>query len=88
MPAPDWLAGALPWAMDGAACTTLVVTTVRTGSGVAAIETISRVWPVRYLFVSGDTLRDRVLLPGAIVLQKPYNESDLAKAIEHALGDQ
>jgi len=56
------------------------------GSGLAAVEEILRTGPVPHLFVSGDTSRVRALRPGAVVIQKPFRESDLARAIQCALG--
>jgi CheY-like chemotaxis protein len=56
------------------------------GSGVAAVEQILRTWLVPHLFVSGDLSRVRKLRPSAVMLQKPFRESDLASAIQRALG--
>ena len=57
------------------------------GSGVFAIEKILRTGFVPHVFVSGDdTLGVRALRPGAVVIQKPFRESDLARAILRALG--
>jgi two-component system, response regulator PdtaR len=56
------------------------------GSGVAAVEEILGTGPVPHVFVSGDTSRVRALRPGAVVIQKPFRESDLARAIQCALG--
>jgi CheY-like chemotaxis protein len=56
------------------------------GSGVSAVEKILLIGFVPHLFVSGDTLGVRTLRPGAVVIQKPFRESDLARAIQRALG--
>jgi two-component system, response regulator PdtaR len=56
------------------------------GSGLAAVEEILRTGPVPHLFVSGDTSRVRALRPGAVVIQKPFREADLARAIQCTLG--
>lgn len=56
------------------------------GSGVSAVEEILRAGFVPHVFVSGDALRVQALRPGALVIQKPFRESDLARAIQHALG--
>jgi two-component system, response regulator PdtaR len=56
------------------------------GSGVSAVEEILRAGPIPHLFVSGDTSRVQALRPGAVVIQKPFRESDLARAIQRALG--
>lgn len=55
------------------------------GSGVAAVEQILRIWPVPHVFVSGDLSRVRKLRPNAVMLQKPFRESDLASAMQRAL---
>jgi CheY-like chemotaxis protein len=55
------------------------------GSGVAAVEEILRSGFVPHVFVSGDALSVRALRPGALVIQKPYREADLARAIQCAL---
>lgn len=55
------------------------------GSGISAIETIHRTWPVPHLFVSADVSRYRGLRPDSIFMQKPYRESDLARVIRQAL---
>jgi CheY-like chemotaxis protein len=56
------------------------------GSGVAAVDQILRTWFVPHVFVSGDISRVRRLKPDAVMLPKPYRESDLASAIQRALG--
>jgi FixJ family two-component response regulator len=55
-------------------------------SGVSAVEKILRTGFVPHVFVSGDTLGVRALRPDAVVIQKPFRESDLARAIQRALG--
>ena len=39
---------------------------------------------IPHVFVSGDALGDRSLHPFAVVVQKPFLESDLIRAIERA----
>ena len=56
------------------------------GSGVLAVEEILRTRPIPHLFVSGDPTAVTALRPGAVALQKPFREADLARAIDHALG--
>jgi CheY-like chemotaxis protein len=56
------------------------------GSGVAAVDQILRTWFVPHVFVSGDISRVRRLRPDAVMIRKPYRESDLAAAIQRALG--
>ena len=55
------------------------------GCGISAVEKMLRAGFVPHLFVSGDALRVQVRRPGAVVLQKPFLESDLARAIQRAL---
>jgi CheY-like chemotaxis protein len=55
------------------------------GCGVAAIETIRRIGAVPHLFASGDIARISAMRPGAVVLQKPFYELELARAIDRAL---
>lgn len=55
------------------------------GSGVSAVEEILRAGPIPHVFMSGDMSRVRVLRPGAVMLQKPFREPDLVRAIRRAL---
>ncbi len=55
------------------------------GSGVAAVEEILRTGFVPHVFVSGDAASVRAVRPGAIVIQKPFRDPDLARAIQQAL---
>lgn len=55
------------------------------GSGVSAVETILRAGPVPHVFVSGDSSSVHALRPDAVVMQKPFREADLARAIQRAL---
>jgi len=57
-----------------------------TGSGVAAVEEILRTGPVPHVFVSGDSSIVQALRPDAVVMQKPFREAGLARAIQQALG--
>ena len=53
------------------------------GSGISAMETISRTIAIPHIFVSGDRPR-----PGentSIVLQKPFSQQDLIHAIERTM---
>ena len=52
------------------------------GSGVAAVKRILRTGPVPCVFISGAHLRR----PGATVLQKPFSEAGLLRAIRDAIG--
>jgi two-component system, response regulator PdtaR len=56
------------------------------GNGVSAVDEIFRTGPIPHVFVSGDTSRIKTSRPGTVVMQKPYRASDLARAIQRALG--
>jgi two-component system, response regulator PdtaR len=56
------------------------------GSGLSAVEEILRTGLVPHLFISGDTFGVQARSPGAVVIQKPFRESDLAWAIQRTLG--
>jgi DNA-binding response OmpR family regulator len=55
------------------------------GSGVDAVTKIHRTAPVPHVFVSGDITEVRARRPDAVMIQKPYRESDLARVIRRAL---
>ncbi len=63
----------------------IVAAALGVGSGVRAVDTVISIGPSPHLFTSGDALAVRRQKPGAMVLQKPYNEADLAAAIRHAI---
>jgi DNA-binding response OmpR family regulator len=54
------------------------------GSGISTVEEICRSGPIPHLFVSGDTSGVKALRPDAVVIQKPFRESDLVRAIQCA----
>ena len=56
------------------------------GSGVSAVEEILRTGFIPHVFISGDTSRVQTLRPGAVMIQKPFLEPDLVRAIQRALG--
>ncbi len=56
------------------------------GNGASAVAAILRAGFVPHVFVSGDPLSAQPFSPGSVVLQKPFRESDLVRAIESALG--
>ncbi|AMJ59667.1 histidine kinase [Bosea sp. PAMC 26642] len=58
---------------------------LRQGSGVAAVSDILKDGFIPHVFVSGDRLTRAALSPDAIVLQKPFQEPDLVRAIARAL---
>lgn len=55
------------------------------GNGISAVDTILASRPVPHFFTTGDALKVRLLRPDAIILEKPFYETDLADAIELAL---
>ncbi len=63
----------------------IVDAALREGSGVRAVQDILREGFVPHLFVSGDIAEVQTLMPAAIVVQKPFLEGDLARAIQRAL---
>jgi len=56
------------------------------GSGVDAVDAITRAGPVPHFFITGDVRSLRIRKPEAIILQKPYLDSDLLRAIASAVG--
>ena len=58
---------------------------LRQGSGISAVEQITRSRFIPHVFVTGDLLNDWTLNPGAVVLQKPFILSELVWAIKSAL---
>jgi DNA-binding NtrC family response regulator len=55
------------------------------GTGVSAVEEIQRTESISHIFISGDALGVKALRPDAVVIQKPFGESDLDQAIQRAL---
>ncbi len=55
---------------------------LRDGSGVSAVAEILRAKPVPHIFITGDLAGVRALKPDAMVLEKPFLESDLVGAID------
>lgn len=56
-----------------------------TGSGITAVEEILKSAFIPHIFASGDILNGCRRDPRAVIIQKPYRESDLARAIASAL---
>jgi two-component system, response regulator PdtaR len=79
--AADAVTAAARWRPD------LMIVDVRLGdgSGVDAVTEIHRTGPVPHVFVSGDITAVKALRPNAVMIQKPYRESDLARVIQRAL---
>jgi CheY-like chemotaxis protein len=63
----------------------LVDESLRRGNGVSAVEEILRAGPIAHVFVSGNARRIQTLMPGAVVIQKPFREAELVSAIEVAI---
>jgi CheY-like chemotaxis protein len=55
------------------------------GSGTAVVDAVLKERHVAHLFVTGDARRIKALRPDAIVIEKPFFEVDLARAIEQAM---
>ena len=58
---------------------------LRDGSGVSAVQKILRAGWIPHVFVSGEISTIQALRPGAIVIQKPFRDIDLDRAIQRAL---
>jgi CheY-like chemotaxis protein len=58
---------------------------LRKGSGLDAVDRIQGRRLVAHVFVCGDAPTLRALRPGATVIQKPYFEQDLTRALRRAL---
>lgn len=56
---------------------------LKRGTGVAAMREITRVQPVPHFFITGEGIH--AVTSAAIVLQKPFKEADLIRAIEQVL---
>lgn len=59
--------------------------TLGEGSGVAAMAAILRHQAVPHLYVTGDPQHILELVPGAVVLTKPFSLQSLAQGIERVL---
>ena len=55
------------------------------GNGLSAVDTILATRFVPHVFTTGNALKVRLLKPGAVVLEKPFHEAELADAIALAL---
>lgn len=58
---------------------------LRDGSGISAITEILRGGFIPHLFVTGDARAVQALRPAAVILEKPFNDPQLARAIQRAL---
>ena len=57
------------------------------GSGIAAVREILRDGFVPHVFVTGDLLSNLDLGPDAVLIQKPYRQTDIVAAIARAIGN-
>jgi two-component system, response regulator PdtaR len=55
------------------------------GSGESAVEEILLAGPLAHVFISGDAGRVQRRKPDAVVVRKPFRETELARAIDMAL---
>lgn len=55
------------------------------GSGIAAVANILLGGFVPHFFMTGDPFQVQELVPGAIILRKPFRPNDLTYAIERSL---
>jgi two-component system, response regulator PdtaR len=55
------------------------------GSGVSAVDKILRTRFVPHLFITGNISKISALRPDAVVLEKPFREPELARAIQRAI---
>jgi two-component system, response regulator PdtaR len=63
----------------------IVDVNLRDGSGIAAVDQIFRTSPLPCVFISGDISSVEAVRPGSVVVQKPFREHELARAIQRAL---
>ncbi len=66
----------------------IVDATLEKSNGIGAGETVNLVGSIRHLFTSDDTLRVKLLRPDAVVVQKPFVEIELARAITRTMAAQ
>ena len=55
------------------------------GSGLSVVDVVLGIAPVPYLFVSGDVRPIAIRRPHAVIVEKPYSEADLERAIHKAM---
>jgi two-component system, response regulator PdtaR len=56
------------------------------GSGLSAVDQIHLSAAIPYVLISGDIRNLRTQRPDAVILQKPFRDADLSRAIRRALG--
>lgn len=62
----------------------IVDAALREGDGVAAVARILARRPTPFVFATGDLTRAQSRFPRAVAIQKPFTDSDLARAIQKA----
>src|ERR1700722_3312928 len=55
------------------------------GSGLSVVDEILRTGPVPHVFVTADRSWIQARRPDAVIIEKPFCEADLARAIQRAL---
>ncbi|MGC1469209.1 MAG: response regulator [Sphingorhabdus sp.] len=55
------------------------------GNGISAVDAILETGFVPHLYTTGDAMKVRLRKPDAIILEKPFNETELADAITRAI---
>jgi two-component system, response regulator PdtaR len=80
-------AGAIALAAEYLPDLLIVDAGLTSGNGLSAVDAIIATRFVPYIFTTGDALRVRLSKPNAIILEKPFNETDLADAIERAFSE-
>ena len=58
---------------------------LRQGSGISAVEEITRSGPMPHFFLSGNSGRISAARPDSIVLRKPFRLAELSRAIDSAM---
>ncbi len=61
---------------------------LRDSSGVDAVVAILKVSPTPHIFMTGDKAAVLAQMPGALVIEKPFDEDALIAAIDRAMGAQ
>jgi two-component system, response regulator PdtaR len=58
---------------------------LRQGSGISAVEEITRTGPIPHFFLSGNCERISAARPDSIILRKPFRLNELSRAIDTAM---
>jgi two-component system, response regulator PdtaR len=81
-------AGAIALAAEYRPDLLIVDAGLTSGNGVSAVDAILDARFVPHIFTTGNALKVRLLKPDAIVLEKPFHETELAEAIASALSQK